>query len=65
MGNLDPLHDLQPRSSQEVEKVVQEIVEKAKPGGGYLFCTGEGVPHNTPAENVQAMHRAVRKYGKY
>ena len=65
MGNLDPLHDLQPRSSQEVEKVVQEIVEKAKPGGGYLFCTGEGVPHNTPVANLQAMHRAVRKYGEY
>ena len=65
MGNLDPLHDLQPRPSQEVEKVVQEIVEKAKPGGGYLFCTGEGVPHNTPTENLQAMHRAVRNYGKY
>jgi uroporphyrinogen decarboxylase len=65
MGNLDPLHDLQPRSSQEVENVVQGIVEKAKPGGGYIFCTGEGVPHNTPVENLQAMHRAVRTYGKY
>ncbi len=65
MGNLDPLHDLQPRPSQEVEKVVQEIVQKAKPSGGYLFCTGEGVPHNTPVENMQAMHRAVREYGKY
>ena len=65
MGNLDPLHDLQPRSSQEVGKVVREIVETAKPGGGYLFCTGEGVPHNTPVENLQAMHRAVRTYGKY
>ena len=65
MGNLDPLHDLQPRSSQEVENVVQGIVEKAKPGGGYIFCTGEGVPHNTPAANLQAMRRAVRKYGKY
>lgn len=65
MGNLDPLHDLQPRSSQEVENVVQGIVEKAKPGGGYIFCTGEGVPHNTPVENLQAMRRAVRKYGRY
>jgi uroporphyrinogen decarboxylase len=65
MGNLDPLHDLQPRPSQEVEKVVQGIVEKAKPGGGYIFCTGEGVPHNTPVENLQAMRRAVRMYGKY
>ena len=65
MGNLDPLHDLQPRPSQEVEKVVQGIVEKARPGGGYIFCTGEGVPHNTPVENLRAMHRAVRTYGKY
>jgi uroporphyrinogen decarboxylase len=65
MGNLDPINDLCARSSQEVENVVQGIVEKAKPGGGYIFCTGEGVPHNTPVENLRAMHRAVRTYGKY
>jgi len=65
MGNLDTVNDLQPRSPEEVEQVVREIVEAAKPGGGYIFCTAEGVTDNTPVENVRAMIRAVKQYGKY
>jgi uroporphyrinogen decarboxylase len=65
MGNLDTINDLQPRSPEEVEQVVREILEAAKPGGGYIFCTGEGVPDNTPVENVLAMMRAIKKYGRY
>ena len=65
MGNLDTINDLQPRSPEEVEQVVREILEAAKPGGGYIFCTGEGVPDNTPVENVRAMMRAIKKYGGY
>jgi uroporphyrinogen decarboxylase len=65
MGNLDTINDLQPKSPEEVEQVVREIVEAAKPGGGYIFCTGEGVADSTPAENVRAMMRAVKKYGGY
>ena len=65
MGNLDTVNDLQPRSPEEVEQVVREIIEAAKPGGGYIFCTAEGVTDNTPIENVRAMMRAVKQYGKY
>jgi uroporphyrinogen decarboxylase len=65
MGNLDTVNDLQPRRPEEVERVVREILEAAKPGGGYVFCTAEGVTDNTPVENVRAMMGAVKKYGKY
>jgi MtaA/CmuA family methyltransferase len=65
MGNLDTVNDLQPSSPREVEQMVREIVEAAKPGGGYIFCTAEGVTDNTPVENVRAMMRAVKQYGKY
>ena len=65
MGNLDTINDLQPGSPEEVEQVVKGIVTKAKPGGGYIFCTGEGVPDNTPVENVRAMMKAVKQYGRY
>jgi uroporphyrinogen decarboxylase len=64
MGNLDTINDLQPKSPQEVDQVVRSIVERGKPGGGYIFCTGEGVPDSTPAENVRAMMKAVKKYGE-
>jgi len=31
------------------------------PGGGYLFCTGEMNPRDTPVENMRAMIEAVRR----
>ncbi|MBN2551243.1 MAG: hypothetical protein JXB06_00675 [Spirochaetales bacterium] len=65
MGNLDTINDLQPGRPEEVQRVVRRIVETAKPGGGYIFCTGEGVLDSTPVENVRAMMRAVKKYGGY
>jgi uroporphyrinogen-III decarboxylase len=48
-----------------VEQVVKKIVEAAKPGGGYIFCTAEGVTDNTPVENVRAMMKAVKQFGGY
>jgi len=65
MGNLDTINVLQQKSEVEVEKEVRKIVEKGKIGGGYIFCTGEGITSITPEENVRAMIRAIRKYGKY
>jgi uroporphyrinogen decarboxylase len=65
MGNLDTINDLQPGTPEQVEQVVRNMLSRAMPGGGYIFCTGEGVPDNTPVENVRAMMRAVRRFGKY
>ena len=65
MGNLDTINDLQPRSPEQVEQVVRNVLSRAMPGGGYIFCTGEGVPDNTPLENVRAMMRAVKRFGTY
>ena len=62
-----PGHDrrcCRPRSPEAVERDVARIVETAKPGGGYIFCTGEGITHDTPVENVKAMVRAVRENGR-
>lgn len=64
MGNLDTINKLQPVTPEEVTSEVQYIVETGKAGGGYMFCTGEGITHNTPEENIKAMVQAVRKYGE-
>ncbi len=64
-GNLDPIKFLQQGSQAEVVQEVENIVQSGKPGGGYVFCTGEGIPHNTPAEHVRSMTEAVRTYGRY
>jgi uroporphyrinogen-III decarboxylase len=65
MGNLDTIEVLRPSTPEEVEREVGRIVRAARDGGGYIFCTGEGVTHDTPVENVKAMARAVRACGRY
>lgn len=65
MGNLDTIRVLRPLAPDEVERDVARIVEAAGPGGGYIFCTGEGITHDTPIENAKAMVRAVRRCGRY
>ncbi|MDD5677573.1 MAG: uroporphyrinogen decarboxylase family protein [Kiritimatiellae bacterium] len=37
------------------------IYHEAASNGGYMFCTAEGIPHDTPASNVAAMVRTVKK----
>jgi len=65
MGNLNPVLTLQQGTVNDVERETSRIVNAAKSGGGYIFCTGEGIPHNTPPENVKACVQTVRRVGGY
>jgi uroporphyrinogen decarboxylase len=65
MGNLDPVSTLQQGTVNDVERETARVVNAGKPGGGYIFCTGEGIPHNTPPENVRACLQTVRRVGRY
>jgi uroporphyrinogen decarboxylase len=65
MGNLDPIGVLQQGSRAQVEDATARIVQAGMSGGGYIFCTGEGIPHNTPPENVNACVATVRRVGGY
>jgi len=65
MGNLDTIRVLRPLNAQAVTVEVSRMVEAAGTGGGYIFCTGEGITHDTPRANVTAMLRAVRAHGEY
>ncbi|HDY64805.1 MAG TPA: hypothetical protein ENH84_01055 [Phycisphaerae bacterium] len=65
MGNLDPIRVLREGTPDKVQEETSKTVLAGKVGGGYIFCTGEGVTHDTPVENVLAMTQAVRKCGQY
>ncbi|MDO9542178.1 MAG: uroporphyrinogen decarboxylase family protein [Kiritimatiellia bacterium] len=65
MGNLDTIKDLNSKSIQHVKEEVCRIVRIGKQDGGYIFCTGEGITHNTPKANIHAMMEAVRQCGSY
>lgn len=66
MGNLDPLGVLRNGKREDVIQQTEEIVRTGMKGGGYIFCTAEGIPHDTPTENVQACvetaHRIQTSY---
>jgi uroporphyrinogen decarboxylase len=65
MGNLDTIRVLRPLGPEAVTVEVSRMVQAARQGGGYIFCTGEGITHDTPIANVRAMARAVRARGGY
>lgn len=60
-GNLDPIEVLMRGTPEEVAREAERIVKIGASAGGYLFCTGEMNPRDTPAENMKAMIEAVRK----
>jgi len=64
MGNVDSIHTMLKGSVQDVENEVREQIAKAGDGGEYILSTGSQLEPGTPAENVDALIRATRKYGK-
>ena len=60
-GNLDPIEVLIRGTPDEVAAEAERIVKLCYPNGGYLFCTGEMNPRDTPEENMRAMIEAVRR----
>lgn len=64
-GNLDPINILERGTPKQIEEAVKMCLYDAAEGGGYIFSTADQITHLTPYENVEAMVKAVRKYGKY
>ena len=63
-GNLDPIEVLMRGTPEEVAREAERIVKIGASAGGYVFCTGEMNPRDTPAENMKAMIEVVRKCGR-
>ena len=64
-GNADPIKLMNCPELGEVKAQTGRIVEAGKPGGGYVFNTGEGIPRQTEPEVVRAMIQAARRHGGY
>ena len=65
MGNFDPLDILRDATPEVIRKETTSMIEKNKKGGGYIFCTSEGITQNTPVENMMAMMEAARQCAAY
>jgi uroporphyrinogen decarboxylase len=65
LGNIDGIATLQNGSRDDVERETTRIVEAGKPGGGYILNSGEGIPFDTPAQNIETMFKTARACGGY
>jgi len=60
-GNMDPIEVLMRATPEEVAAETERIMAVCKPGGGYVFCTGEMNPRDTPVENMRTMIQAAKR----
>ena len=60
-GNLDPIEVLWRGTPETVAVEVKRIMEICKPGGGYIFNTGEMNPRQIPVENMNAFMGTAKK----
>jgi len=65
MGNIKGIEVLQRGSPEEVERETMRIMEIGKKGGGYIFNSEEGIPYQTPEENVKIMMQTAKKHSLY
>ncbi|WP_407314090.1 uroporphyrinogen decarboxylase family protein [Desulfosporosinus sp. SB140] len=65
VGNIDLDYTLTLGTEEEVEAEVRERILTAGPGGGYIVSSANSLTDYCKTENVLAMSRAVKKYGKY
>jgi uroporphyrinogen decarboxylase len=64
-GAIDTQHVLPYGTVNEVEGEVRRRVLDLGPGGGYVMAPVHNVQGDVPAENVVAMYRAARQFGRY
>ena len=64
-GNAHPIRLMNCQSLDEVEQETRRIVEAGKPGGGYIFNTGEGVPRQVRPEVIRTMVQTAKRHAGY
>jgi len=64
-GNLDPIEVLWRGTPEQIERDVTRIMEICKPGGAYVFNTGEMNPRQVPEENMDACMATAKKVSAY
>lgn len=60
-GNLDPIESLWRGTPASIAADVERIMTICKPGGGYIFNTGEMNPRDVPEANMDAMIQTARR----
>lgn len=64
-GNVDLRYTLTRGTPEDVEKEVKSCIKKAGNHGGYIIGSANSLTDYCPTENIFAMAKAIKKYGKY
>ncbi len=64
-GNINPIKLFEAGDMQEVERETLAVIAAGKPGGGYIFNTGEGVPRTTHPDIIATMMRTAKEHCRY
>jgi uroporphyrinogen decarboxylase len=64
-GNIEPSGVLLQGTPETVSEACRKAIEQSLPGGRFILSSGCEVPRDTPAENIQAMVAAAKRYGQY
>ena len=65
MGNLHTTTDMLLGDAEHVERVSIEAIDAAGHEGGFILSTGDQCGRDTPDENILAMIKTARNYGRY
>lgn len=65
LGNIDLDYTLTLGTPEEVDKEVKERIATTGSGGGYIVTSANSLTDYCKTENVLAMARAIKKYGRY
>jgi uroporphyrinogen-III decarboxylase len=65
MGNLDCNRVLHLGSKEDVMEACRRAIGDAAPGGGFWLSGGCEIPRDMPYENMDAMLKAIKEYGRY
>jgi hypothetical protein len=65
IGNIDLDYTLTRGTPEEVENEVRERIAVAGEGGGYIVSSANSLTDYCRVDNVRAMAKALRTYGKY
>jgi len=64
-GGIDTQHVLPYGMPEDVEEEVKKRIHDLAPGGGYVLAAVHNIQRDVPPENIVAMFKAAKKYGKY
>jgi uroporphyrinogen decarboxylase len=64
-GYIDLIYVVQQGTPELIEQTIQEAMEIAKPGGGFIIGSSDSFREGTPRENIMAYFEACKKYGRY